>query len=122
MPFEKLRTWKLAHALALSVNAEADRWPRQEIFVLTAQVRRAAISVPNNIAEGSLKRGPKEYRRHLDIALGSFSELTYLLIFARDRGYLAPDRWTALDESRAILGRALWRLYRAISEKVEART
>lgn len=120
MPFEKLRTWRLAHALALAVNAEADGWPRHEIFVLTAQVRRASISVPNNIAEGSLRRGPKEYRRRLDIALGSFSELTYLLIFARDRGYLSPERFRALEDTRSELGQKLWRLYRAISEKAAA--
>jgi len=85
------------------------------MFVLTAQVRRASISIPANIAEGAGKRGSREYRRYLDVALGSFSELTYLLIFARDRQYLAPDRWEGLEARRELLGRTLWRLYQSVS-------
>ena len=120
MPFQRVRAWSDAHALALKVNDEADRWPRHEMFVLTAQVRRASISIPTNIAEGAGKRGSRQYRRYLDIALGSFSELTYLLIFARDRGYLAVDRWQALEESRQLLGRNLWRLYESVSKHAAA--
>ena len=115
MPFERVRAWTDAHAFALKVNTEADRWPKHEMFVLTAQVRRASISIPTNIAEGAGKRGSREYRRYLDIALGSFSELTYLLLFARDRGYIAGERWHALEEPRERLGRNLWRLYEAVS-------
>jgi four helix bundle protein len=115
MPFQRVRAWKDAHEFALTVNEEADRWPRHEMFVLTAQVRRASISIPANIAEGAGKRGSREYRRYLDVALGSFSELTYLLIFARDRQYLAPDRWQGLESRRELLGRTLWRLYESVS-------
>ena len=115
MPFQRVRAWTDAHAFALKVHDEADRWPKHEMFVLTAQVRRASISIPTNIAEGAGKRGSKEYRRYLDIALGSFSELTYLLLFARDRGYIAGDRWQELEEPRERLGRNLWRLYEAVS-------
>ena len=117
MPFERVGAWKDAHAFALSVNLEADQWPRHEMFVLSAQVRRASLSIPANIAEGAGRRGSKEYRRFLDIALGSFSEVTYLLVFARDRGYLPPDRWQALDQQRTILGKKLWRLYESVARK-----
>lgn len=119
MPFQKLKAWELAHAFALAVHAEADRWPRCEMFALTAQARRASISIPNNIAEGSLRRGARDYRRHLDIALGSFSELTYLLIFARDRGYLSSETFTKLEQDRLVLGRKLWNLYRYIAGKAD---
>lgn len=116
MPFERVQAWKDAHDLALRVNLEADGWPKHEQFVLTAQVRRASPSIPSNVAEGAGKRGSREYRRFLDIALGSFSELTYLLIFARDRGYLAPDRWQLLEVSRELLGKRLGRLYKPVSD------
>ena len=120
MPFERLRTWHTAHAFALAVNAAADKWPSREMFVLTAQVRRAALSVPNNISEGIAKRGPKEFRRYLDIAIGSLSELTYLLIFARDRGYLTQEEWRELDAQRSKLGRELWSTYKGVARKAES--
>ena len=119
MPFQRLDVWHDAHAFALAVNAAADKWPSREMFVLTAQVRRAAISIPNNISEGVAKKGSKEFRRFLDIALGSFSELTYLLLFARDRGYLTPGDWQELENQRAKLGRRLWTLYKGVARKAE---
>ena len=120
MPFQRLEVWHDAHAFALAVNAAADTWPPREMFVLTAQVRRAAISIPNNMSEGVAKKGLKEFRRFLDIALGSFSELTYLLLFARDRGYLTQEKWQELDDQRARLGRRLWALYKGVARKAEA--
>jgi four helix bundle protein len=71
VPYERFDAWKIAHQLALEVYAITERWPANERFGLTAQVRRAALSAPTNIAEGSAKRGSRELRRYLDIALGS---------------------------------------------------
>jgi four helix bundle protein len=85
VPYERFDAWKVAHQLALQVYTETERWPINERYGLTAQVRRAALSAPTNIAEGSAKRGPRELRRYLDIALGSLSEVSYLLRFSRDR-------------------------------------
>ena len=65
--------------------------PQAERFGLTIQVRRAALSVPTNIAEGAAKRGSREFRRFLDIALGSLAELSYLLRFSRDYGLLTEE-------------------------------
>jgi four helix bundle protein len=59
-----------------------ESWPVAERFGLTIQVRHAALSIPTNIAEGAANRGHREFRRYLDIALGSLSELTYLLRLA----------------------------------------
>jgi four helix bundle protein len=69
-----------------------DRWRRSQRFGLTIQVRRAALSVPSNIAKGAAKRGSREFRRFLDIALGSMADLWYLLRFSRDYGLLEPHR------------------------------
>jgi four helix bundle protein len=88
VPYERFDAWKLAHQLALQVYLVTDGWPVTERYGLTTQIRRAALSVPTNIAEGSAKRGPRELRRYLDIALGSLSEVSYHLRFTRDRGYL----------------------------------
>jgi four helix bundle protein len=77
-PYERLDAWRMAHRLALLVYKVTDDWPTEERFGLTIQVRRAALSIPENIAEGAAKRGHREFRRFLDISLGSLSELTYL--------------------------------------------
>ena len=88
MPYERFEAWKVSHELALAVYAATRGWPRSELYGLTSQVRRAALSAPTNIAEGSAKRGPAEFRRFLDYSLGSLSELAYLLRFARDGRFL----------------------------------
>ena len=114
MPFEQLDAWRSSHRLALAVYELTEAWPVSERYGLTAQVRRAALPVPANIAEGVAKRGTRELRRYLDISLGSFSELSYLLLFARDRGLPASG---ALESLRSQTGRQLWGLYRSISTR-----
>ncbi len=74
----------------------------------------AALSVPTNIAEGAAKRGPREFRRFLDIALGSLGEVTYLLRVARDLDLLTDDAWRELETLRDQVGRRVWRLYQAL--------
>jgi len=68
MPYEKFEAWKVTHELALEVHRITDEWPVCERYGLTAQIRRAALSAPTNIAEGASKRGSREFRRYLDIA------------------------------------------------------
>ena len=108
--YERLEAWQLAHRLALAVYASTEPWPKSERYELTAQVRRAALSIPTNIAEGSTRFGPREFRRFLDIALGSPAELSYLLLFARDRKLLQHNEWKVLDAARDQVGKATWGL------------
>ena len=115
VPYERFDAWKIAHELALEVYAATERWPLNERFGLTAQIRRAALSAPTNIAEGSAKRGPRELRRYLDIALGSLSEVSYLLRFSRDRGILDSENFLRLDELRNRAGQLTWRLYASLN-------
>ncbi len=110
-PYEKLHAWKAAHELALSVYHVTEKFPRDERFGLVSQSRRAAISVPANIAEGCAKRGSKEYRRFLDISLGSLSELSYLLRISRDLGFLTEERCVELDSKLSISSKLAWGLY-----------
>jgi four helix bundle protein len=113
-PYERLRAWAAAHELVLSVYGTTDSWPKRELYGLTAQARRAAFSIAANIAEGAAKRGRREFRRYLDVALGSASELQYALRVARDLGYLAEPEWMALDSKGDAAGKLLWRLYEKI--------
>ena len=115
MPYEKFEAWQMAHRLALEVYRVTDHWPKEERFGLTIQLRRAALSAPTNIAEGAAKRGNREFRRFLDIALGSLSEASYLLRFSRDRGLLTPQSWLELETLRNRSGQLTWRLYQSIS-------
>ena len=114
-PYERLQAWQVAHRMALSIYEVTDCWPAAERFGITIQLRRAALSVPTNIAEGAAKRGTREFRRFLDIALGSLAEVTYLLRFSMDRGLLAPDSWLELETLRNRAGQLTWQLYRSIS-------
>ena len=81
---------------------------------MTSQARRAAFSAAANIAEGSAKRGSPEFRRFLDIAIGSLAELAFILRLARDLEYLTNDSWNRLDELRRRAGFLTWRLYRSL--------
>jgi four helix bundle protein len=120
MPYEKLVAWKVAHELALEIYRVTEEWPRSELHGLTSQARRAALSIPTNIAEGVAKAGPREFRRFLDMCLGSASELSYLLLFSRDHGLLSLAEWEQLDSKRNRVGQLLWRLYRSIQRRARA--
>ena len=89
--FEDLRVWQKAHAIVLQVYAVSSNFPKNELFGLTSQMRRAAVSVPANIAEGFKRRGRMDKVRFLGIAAGSLAELRYYLRLAGDLGYCPPD-------------------------------
>ena len=84
--FQNLEVWKKAHAIAMDIHRTAGGFPRRDGVTLTSQLRRAALSIPTNIAEGAGKGGDAEFRRYVRIALGSASETTYHLLVARDLG------------------------------------
>ena len=115
MPYEKFEAWRVTHRLALEVYRVTTKWPSSERYGLTAQIRKAALSAPTNIAEGAAKRGVREFRRYLDISLGSLSELSYLLLFSKDSGILEDEVFRNLDGLRNRAGIATWHLYRCMS-------
>ena len=114
--YEKWDAGKLAYELALKVYRSTTSFPKHELYGLTSQIRRAAMSVVLNIAEGAAKRGPRELRRYLDIALGSLSELTCALQLARDLEFLSIREWSELDALRNRASAHLWQLYRALGK------
>ena len=97
--FEDVELWRKAHAWVLAVYRLTDAFPRSELFGLTAQLRRAAVSIPANFAEGFKKWGSADKARFYNIAQGSLEECRYYLILARDLGYgETGDLQASLDE------------------------
>jgi four helix bundle protein len=96
--FRDLTVWKRAHDLALSVHGATKGFPRDELFGLTAQIRRCSLSVPSNIAEGCGRGTDNELRHFLQVAMGSATELEYQLLFAHDLGILSDENHDRLSE------------------------
>ncbi len=88
--FTQLEVWKKAHQMVLDVYKTTKGYPAQEMYGLTSQMRRAAVSVPANIAEGFGRAGAKDKARLYNIAQGSTEEMKYLVLLSKDLGYL-PD-------------------------------
>ena len=115
-PHERLQAWHACHALVLATYRATEAWPKREIYGLTAQTRRAAFSAAVNIAEGAAKKGVREFRRYLDISVGSLAELSYELFLARELEYLSPTEYGELEALRDHAGRLTWGLYRAVGK------
>ena len=85
--FQELVVWQKAHVLVIAVYRLTKEFPKEETYGLTSQLRRSAVSVPANIAEGFKKRGKNDKARFLNIAQGSLEETRYYLILAKDLNY-----------------------------------
>ena len=85
--FKDLEVWQLARKLVSTIYTLTKPFPKEEIYGLTSQIRRSAISIPSNIAEGRAKRSTGDYIRFLNIAYGSCAELETQLLIAQDLGY-----------------------------------
>ncbi len=94
--FHDLKVWAKAHRLVVSLYRTTHAFPTEERFGLTVQLRRAAVSIPANIAEGCGRSTEPEMNRFLDIAAGSASELEYLIQLARDLHYIDEDAYKTL--------------------------
>ena len=89
--FRDLDVWKLSIELVKEVYQITHKFPPSEIYGLTNQIRRAAISIPSNIAEGQGRNSPKEFRQFLAVSLGSLAELETQLIIAGEIGYVISN-------------------------------
>lgn len=90
--FKTLNYWKRAYKFSLDIYRETTSFPREEKYGLTSQIRRAAISIPINISEGSGRNSKKEFTNFLQISLGSASEVECELLLSKDIGYLNPEK------------------------------
>jgi four helix bundle protein len=112
---EDLEVFKLAHVLVLRVYEITRSFPRAETFGLVTQLRRAAASVPANLAEGAGRLNRAEYRQFAGIAKGSAAEASYHLLLARDLGYVNRDEYDRLRNDYDRVGQMLTRLTQALS-------
>ena len=113
--FRELKVWQKAHQVALDVYQHSKNFPADERFGLTAHLRKSAMSVPSNIAEGCGRGGDKELARFLGIAAGSASELEYQLLLARDLHYLPSDAHAGLSEQVTDVRRMLYRFMQSLN-------
>lgn len=95
--FKDLKVWSIAHKCALETYRITKGFPKEEMYGLTSQLRRAASSIPTNIAEGSGRRTEKDFARFLTIATGSASEVEYLLILSKDLNYINSETANSLS-------------------------
>jgi four helix bundle protein len=102
--FEDLVVWQKAHQLVLQIYKLTRNFPQDELFGLTSQIRRAAVSVPANVAEGFKRKGKADKVRFFNISQGSLEEVRYYLILAQDLGYAdTVTLKTNLDEISRML-------------------
>jgi len=102
--FNDLIVWQKAHQFVLEVYRLTMKFPKSELYGLTSQFRRAAVSIPANIAEGFRKRGKADKVRFLNISQGSLEEARYYLILAKDLGYADVSRlWSLIEEVSKLL-------------------
>jgi four helix bundle protein len=115
--FKKLRAWQEAKALAVASRGAIRRLPPEERYGLCDQWRRAVNSVVLNIAEGASRTGPRQFRRFLDIALGSLHELEAILELVEAQGYLPEADLGVLQIKRANCARMVYGLLRRMTER-----
>jgi four helix bundle protein len=114
--FRDLKVWHKAHAVTLDVYAVTEAFPAAERYGLTSQMRRAAASVPSNIAEGCVRSSDPDFARFLHVALGSASELEYFALLARDLKMLP-----AIDYERLLVNiQEVKRMLTALIAKLKA--
>jgi four helix bundle protein len=97
-----------ASALALKGYALTDKFPREELFGLSSQLRRSLVSVPSNVIEGLARNKVKVFENHLDIAYGSLCEAKYQMYFACQRGYITKEKYLDFYKDAEEVSKMLW--------------
>jgi four helix bundle protein len=115
-PYRNLKAWEHAHKLAVECSRAARHFPEYEQQGLADQLRRGAYSVPINIAEGSARKGSREYRKYLDTAHASLAEVETILGIAVELGYIHRDDHARLAKLATEAGKTLYGLLRKISD------
>ena len=114
--FRQLNVWAESHQLTLEIYKITKEFPKDELFALTNQMRRASVSIPSNIAEGCGRGTNKEYAHFIQIALGSAFEIDYQLLLSKDLGYLNSTVYENLSERIDKVKRQLASLLKKVRE------
>ncbi|MBC7226753.1 MAG: four helix bundle protein [Thermoflexales bacterium] len=115
--YRDLQVWQRSKALAVEIYRVTEAFPQREQYGLADQMRRAAVSIPSNIAEGHIRRSSKVFARHIDIALGSAAELSTQLEIARDVSYLPESVYQTLQSELAEIIKMLFGLLATVTNK-----
>lgn len=120
-PHQKLDAWKYSFEFVKEVYRATDNLPATERFGLTSQIRRAAVSIPSNIAEGAGRKSKKEFVNFLSIALGSLSEPDTLLLLTKELGFIGSEIVELLLNKLDVIGKLIYGLMKSlgyVSEKM----
>jgi len=112
--FRKLNVWEKAHLLVLSIYKETKKFPKDELYGITSQIRRSAVSIPTNIAEGCGRGSDADFARFLQISMGSACEVEYLLLLTYKFQYLDNKSYTLLMDEIVNVKRMLTSLINKI--------
>ena len=116
--FHKLEVWQRSISFVSAIYAITATFPREEIYGLTSQIRRASVSIPSNIAEGRANRTTKEYLRFVAIASGSAAELETQLVISHNLNFLSQENFNHLNDELQVLARMLSAMYSALEKKL----
>ena len=116
--FRKIKAWQYADDLAVLVYSATRDFPKNEVYGITSQIRRAAVSVPVNIVEGANREHKKEYLHFLYIARASMSETEYFLHLSRRLGYLQNESYNKADELRKETAKTLHGLINSVKKEI----
>ena len=116
--FKDLIAWQKSYELCRNVYLVSKEFPRSELFGLTSQMKRSALSIPSNIAEGYTRPSTNDYLRFLYIAYSSLAELETQLILATDLNYLPKDKSSEIKQSQMEVQRILLGLIKSLKSKI----
>jgi four helix bundle protein len=116
-PYERFVAWQKCHELTLLTYRLTQSFPKSELYGITSQMRRAAASAAANLVEGCAKRGAAEFRRFLDISLGSLAELSYFALLARDLNLFSHEQWVEFERAHGSAGKTTMGLQRAMGRR-----
>lgn len=114
--YKRYEVWKKSHELALKVYALTQSFPKEEIYGITSQLRRASLSIPTNIVEGVSRSTEKEFAQFINIASGSSAEVQYLLEFSRELNYIPFENYEKLSENIISIRKMLNVLYTRLKQ------
>ena len=118
-PFEKLQVWQLSRALVKDVYTALEKFPQTEKYALCSQIRRAIVSVPSNLAEGSSRFSNREKLHYIEIAFGSLMESICQLIIAADMGFISSEELAELKSKAQHIARLMSGLRVSLKRQVD---
>ncbi len=114
--FKNVKAWEFSDEMVISIYSKTKLFPSEELYGITSQLRRAAVSVPTNIAEGTGRKHRKEYLQFLYMANGSMAEVEYLLYLSKRLGYIGQSEYSDLEQQRKKAAKTLSGLISAVEK------